>query len=148
MITIGREKWSECINELMPLCQQVHSLVEQELYGLTLDFDHDLYTQSEQVDQFHCLVMRENGQPIGFHWMVIYPMARFKGHKQAGTDAIFVEPQSRHHSEKLIRFSEQYAKDQHCTTWALATLDPVYREKLWQRKGFKKSETIFIKVIS
>ncbi|WP_162987699.1 GNAT family N-acetyltransferase [Acinetobacter bereziniae] len=147
MITIGRERWADCINEIMPLCQMVHDLVERDLYGLDLNFDDELYIQSESLGDFHCLVMRENGQPIGFHWLVTYKLARFKGKKQAGTDAIFVHPNHRQHSMKLINFSEQYAKDKGCDTWAIATLDPEYRGLLWERKGFKKSETIFIKVM-
>ncbi|WP_171496547.1 GNAT family N-acetyltransferase [Acinetobacter nosocomialis] len=147
MITVRREKWIDCIDQIMPLCQMVHDLVEKELYGLPLDFDSDLYQESEDLDQFHCLVMRKNGHPIGFHWMVMYQLARFKGKKQAGTDAIFVHPEHRQHSMKLIEFSEQYAKKHGCMTWAIATLDPEYRGTLWERKGFKKAETIFIKVM-
>lgn len=147
MIEIRREKWSECIDEIMPLCQMVHELVEKDLYGLALNFDADLYKHSEDADQFHCLVMRKDGKPIGFHWLVMYPLTRFKDVVQAGTDAIFVHPENRKHSMKLIQFSEQYAKDHGCLTWAIATLDPEYRGKLWAKKGFKKAETIFIKVM-
>lgn len=148
MITVRREKWIDCIDQIMPLCQMVHELVEKDLYGLTLDFDIDLYQESESLNDFHCIVMRENGVPIGFHWMVMYKLARFKGKKQAGTDAIFVHPDHRQHSMKLIEFSENYAKQHGCTSWAIATLDPEYRGLLWERKGFKKAESIFIKVMS
>lgn len=147
MLTIHRERWSDCIAQIRHLCEMVHEIVEKELYGLPLDFDSDLYQRSEDEDQFHCLVMRKNGIPIGFHWMVMYPMARFKGYKQAGTDAIFVHPNYRKYSQKLIQFSEKYAQDNGCIAWAIATLDPEYRGVLWERKGFKKAETIFIKVI-
>lgn len=79
MITVRREKWIDCIDQIMPLCQMVHDLVEKDIYGIPLDFDATLYQQSEDFDEFHCLVMRENGRPIGFHWMVMYQLARFKG---------------------------------------------------------------------
>ena len=148
MISIQREKWIDCIDQIMPLCQMVHEIVEQNLYAMPLDFDTELYEQSEQCDQFHCIVMRNNGKPIGFHWMVVYPLARFKGHKQAGTDAIFVHPDFRYFSKKLIDFSEQYAIEHGCSTWALATLDPVYRGDMWQKRGFQKAETIFIKKVT
>lgn len=147
MITIQREKWIDCIDELMPLCHAVHSLVEKDLYGLELDFDVDLYQELDDSDVFHCIVIREDGKPIGFHWIVITPLLRFNGYSQAGTDAIYVHPDHRKHSMKLIQYSENYIKSIGCKTWALATLDPEYRGDMWQRKGFKKSETNFIKVL-
>ena len=90
MITIDREKWADCIDELMPLCEQVFSLVEADITGLPLDFDRDTYNELDNNDLLHCLVMRDSGTPIGFHWVVISPMARHKGYNQAHTDAIFV----------------------------------------------------------
>lgn len=147
MITVMREHWADCIDEIMPMCQQVHNISERDIYGMPLDFDADLYQESEEADVFHCLVMRKNGKPIGFHWVVMYPLPRFKGCKQAVSDAIFVEPSQRIHAKKLIEYSENYIKNNGCKTWALSTLDPEYRGDMWMKKGFKKSETIFIKVM-
>ena len=147
MITVEREKWAECIDELMPLCIEVHNIDEQKTYGLELDFDSDLYTQSEKNGQFHCLVMRKDGAPIGFHWITMNPLARFKGKWQACTDAIFVKPEYRRHSNFLIKCSEEYIKQLGCFTWALATLDACYRGAMWERKGFEKAETIFMKKV-
>lgn len=145
MIKIKREKFSDCINDIMPMCVDVHKIMGLEIYGLELNFDEQLYQQAEDAEQFHCLVMRKNNIAIGFHWLLICPLARFKGYSQAVTDAIFVKPEHRNQSQKLIAFSEQYAKDRGAHIWGLATLDPVYRGKLWERKGFKKTETIFMK---
>lgn len=147
MITVEREKWIECINELMPLCIEVHNIDEQKTYGLELDFDSDLYIESEKNGQFHCLVMRNDGVPIGFHWITMNPLARFKGKWQACTDAIFVKPEYRRHSNFLIKCSEDYIKQLGCFTWALATLDACYRGAMWERKGFEKAETIFMKKV-
>ena len=147
MITVEREKWIECINELMPLCIEVHNIDEQKTYGLELDFDSDLYIESEKNGQFHCLVMRKDGVPVGFHWITVNPLARFKGKWQACTDAIFVKPEHRRHSNFLIKCSEEYIKKLGCFTWALATLDACYRGAMWERKGFEKAETIFMKKV-
>lgn len=147
MITVEREKWTECIDELMPLCIEAHNIDEQETYGLELDFDSDLYTQSEKSGQFHCLVMRKDGVPVGFHWITVNPLARFKSKWQACTDAIFVKPEYRRHSNFLIKCSEDYIKQLGCFTWALATLDACYRGAMWERKGFEKAETIFMKKV-
>lgn len=108
MITINREKWADCIDELMPLCEQVFSLVEADITGLPLDFDHELYNELDANDLLHCIVMRDGGQPIGFHWVVISAMPRHKGYNQAHTDAIFVSPEHRRHSAKLLHFSQEY----------------------------------------
>lgn len=145
MIKIKRERFIDCIDQIMHLCVQVHEIMGSEVYGLPLDFDIDLYQQAEDAEQFHCLVMRQNGVPIGFHWLLVCPLSRYKGHTQAVTDAIFVEHQYRQYSQKLINFSEQYIKDRNCKVWGLATLDPVYRGKVWERKGFQKAETVFMK---
>lgn len=147
MITVMREHWADCIDELMPLCIEVHNIDEQQTYGLELDFDRDLYIESEEIDQFHCLVMRDNGKPIGFHWITINPLARFKGKTQACTDVIFVLPEHRRYSNLLIQCSEKYIKDAGCFMWGLATLDDCYRGAVWERKGFKKAETIFMKKV-
>ncbi len=147
MITIQREKWIDCIDQIMPMCQQVHNISEHGIYGMPLDFDADLYGESEGAGIFHCLVMRKNGTPIGFHWIVMYDLPRFKGKKQAVSDAIFVEPDQRIHAKKLIKFSESYVKSKGCDFWALSTLEPQYRGGMWQKLGFKKSETVFIKVM-
>ena len=53
MITIDREKWADCIDELMPLCEQVFSLVEADITGLPLDFDRDTYNELDNNDLLH-----------------------------------------------------------------------------------------------
>lgn len=144
MITVAREKWADCIDEIMPLCRRVFELKEAQFTELPLDFDIDLYIESEELGFFHCLVMRQNGKAIGFHWIVISPMARHKGKVHAHTDAIFVDPEYRNHSNKLIDYSEKYIKE-HADFWTLANLDVSDRQSLWQRKGFKPIETILFK---
>lgn len=128
----------------MPLCQQVFDLEEARFTGLPLEFDADQYLQSEQADYFHCLVMRKNDRPIGFHWIVISPMERHKGKTHAHTDAIFVDPEHRKHSQALIEFSEQYIKER-ADFWTLANLGANDRQAMWQRKGFEPIETIMFK---
>lgn len=144
MITIDREKWVDCIDEIMPLCRQVFDLKEAQFTELPLDFDINLYVESEESDFFHCLVMRQNSKAIGFHWIVISPMARHKGKTHAHTDAIFVDPEYRHYSHELLKFSESYIKEK-ADFWTLANLDVNDRQSLWQRKGFKPIETILFK---
>ena len=144
MITIQREKWIDCIDELVPLCQQVFELEEAQFTGLELDFDIDLFNHCEQLDSFHCLVMRKDGKAIGFHWIFITPMLRHKGVIQAHTDAIFVDPDNRQYSLKLLQFSEQYIKER-AQFWTLANLASSDRKTMWQRKGFDPIETIMFK---
>lgn len=147
MLTVRREKFLDCIDQIMPLCIEVHNIVEKDVIPLLLDLDLELYDQSEKAGQFHCLVMRLNSQPIGFHWITYNPMPRFKGHWQAVTDAIYVQPEHRKHSEFLIKCSGDYIKQLKATMWAVATLDPVHRGKVWERKGFIKAETAYMKVV-
>nr|WP_216078136.1 GNAT family N-acetyltransferase [Acinetobacter sp. Ac_5812] len=128
----------------MPLCLQVFDLEEAKFTGLQLDFDTDMYIESEEFGFFHCLVMREDGRPIGFHWIVISPMPRHKGKNHAHTDAIFVDPEHRIHSKRLLEFSEQYIKTR-ADFWTLANLRAEDRKPMWERKGFKPIETIMFK---
>lgn len=144
MITVKREKWADCIDEIMPMCQQVFELKEAQFTELPLDFDTKLYVESEESNFFHCLVMRKEGVPIGFHWIVISPMARHKGKIHAHTDAIFVDIKHRQYSHELLKFSELYIKDK-ADFWTLANLDVSDRHAVWQRKGFKQVETIMLK---
>lgn len=144
MIMIQREKWIDCIDELMPLCQQVFELEESKFTGLKLDFDTEMYIESEESNYFHCLVMRKKGKPIGFHWIVISPMPRHKGKTHAHTDAIFVDPNHRNCSAKLLQFSEQYIKER-AQFWTLANLATNDRQAMWQRKSFQPIETIMFK---
>ena len=144
MITIQREKWIDCIDQIMPLCQQVFDLEEAKFTGLPLEFDSDMYIESEESNYFHCLVMRKNGKPIGFHWIVISPMPRHKGKTHAHTDAIFVDPNHRNCSAKLLQFSEQYIKER-AQFWTLANLATNDRQAMWQRKSFQPIETIMFK---
>ena len=144
MITIQREKWIDCIGELMPLCQQVFELEEARFTGLPLEFDTEMYIESEESNYFHCLVLRKNGKPIGFHWIVISPMPRHKGKTHAHTDAIFVDPNHRNCSAKLLQFSEQYIKER-AQFWTLANLATNDRQAMWQRKSFQPIETIMFK---
>lgn len=144
MISIKCEPWLQCIDQIMPLCQQVFALEEAQFTELPLDFDADLYQESEEAGFFHCLVMRKNGKAIGFHWIVISPMARHKGKTHAHTDAIFVDSEHRQYSLELLNFSEQYIKEK-ADFWTLANLAKNDRSKMWQRKGFKQIETIMLK---
>lgn len=144
MITVMREKWVDCIDQIMHLCQQVFDLEEAKFTGLPLEFDTDLYQQSEDADIFHCLVLRKNGHPIGFHWVVISPMPRHKGKTHAHTDAIYVDHEYRQYSKELLEFSEKYIKAR-ADFWTLANLAVNDRQALWQRKGFKPIETIMFK---
>ena len=144
MITIQREKWIDCIDELMPLCQQVFELEESKFTGLKLEFDGGMYQELEDADFFHCLVMRKGGEVVGFHWLVISPMMRHKSMNHAHTDAIFVDPNHRNCSAKLLQFSEQYIKER-AQFWTLANLAASDRQAMWQRKGFQPIETIMFK---
>lgn len=144
MITIQREKWIDCIDQIMPLCQQVFELEESKFTGLKLEFDTDMYIESEESNYFHCLVMRKNGKPIGFHWIVISPMPRHKGKTHAHTDAIFVDPNHRNCSAKLLQFSEQYIKER-AQFWTLANLATNNCQAMWQRNSFQPIETIMFK---
>ena len=144
MITIDREKWADCFDELLPMFQQVFELVEAEITGLPLDFDHDTYNELDSNDLLHCLVMRDGGIAIGFHLVVISAMPRHKGHNQAHTDAIFVLPEHRRHSTKLLYFSQEYIA-QKASFWTLANLDPNDRALMWYKKGFVPIETIMFK---
>ena len=144
MITIDREKWADCINELMPLCEQVFALEEARFTGLKLDFDTEMYHAVERCGRFHCLVMREKGKAIGFHWLFTTPMMRHKGYVQAHTDAIFVLPEHRRHSSKLLHFSQEYIQTR-ASFWTLANLDPNDRALMWYKKGFVPIETIMFK---
>lgn len=144
MITIQREKWIDCIDQIMPLCQQVFDLEEATFTALPLEFDTDMYIESEESNYFHCLVMRKNGKPIGFHWIVISPMPRHKGKTHAHTDAIFVDPNHRNCSAKLLQFSEQYIKER-AQFWTLANLATNDRQAMWQRNSFQPIETIMFK---
>ena len=144
MITIDREKWADCIDELMPLCEQVFALEEARFTGLKLDFDTEMYHAVERCDRFHCLVMRENGKAIGYHWLFTTPMMRHKGYVHAHTDAIFVLPEHRRHSTKLLHFSQEYIQTL-ASFWTLANLDPNDRALMWYKKGFVPIETIMFK---
>lgn len=144
MITIDREKWADCFDELMSMFQQVFELVEAQITGLPLDFDHEIYRELDDNDLLHCLVMRDGGIAIGFHLVIISAMPRHKGHNQAHTDAIFVLPQHRRHSTKLLHFSQEYIA-QKASFWTLANLDPNDRALMWYKKGFVPIETIMFK---
>lgn len=144
MISISRENWADCIDQIMSLCQQVFDLEEAQFTGLKLVFDVDQYIDAEKAGYFHCLVMRKNNKPIGFHWIVITPMPRHKGKFHAHTDAIFVDPEYRKYSNQLLSFSEQYIKEK-ADFWTLANLSANDRQAMWQRKGFKPIETIMFK---
>lgn len=144
MITISRERYDACIDELMPLCEQVFNLVEAGITGLPLDMDHDVYASLDDNDNLHCLIMRLNGKAVGMHWVVISPMARHKGHNQAHTDVIFVLPEYRKYSNNLIEYSQNYIRER-ASFWTLANLAPNDVATMWQRKGFIPIETIMFK---
>lgn len=144
MITIDREKWADCFDELLPMFEAVFALVEAGMTGLPLDFDHDIYRELDDNDLLHCLVMRDGGIAIGFHLVVISAMPRHKGHNQAHTDAIFVSPEHRRHSTKLLHFSQEYIQTR-ASFWTLANLDPNDRALMWYKKGFTPIETIMFK---
>lgn len=144
MIKIKREKWIDCIDEIMPMCKAVFNLEEAYFTGLDLDFDAGLYKTAEDSEQFHCLVMRKNGKAIGFHWLLISPMPRHKGKYHAHTDAIFVQPEERQYSHHLINYSEQYIQSK-VNFWTLANISSKNNLKLWQRRGFQAIETIMLK---
>ena len=144
MITIQRERWIDCIDQIMPMCIEVFNLEEARFTGLPLEFDADIYQQADELDFFHCLVMRKNGKPIGFHWIGITPMARHKGKVHAHTDAIFVDPKHRKHSAKMLAYSEEYIQSK-ADFWTLANLAANDRHAMWQRKGFQSIETIMFK---
>lgn len=144
MISISRERWSDCIDQLMPLCLQVFALEELKFTGLPLEFDAELYQQAEDADYFHCLVMRKNNKAIGFHWIAISPMERHKGKTHAHTDAIFVAIECRQYSKELLDYSEKYIKER-ADFWTLANLNANDRQVMWQRKGFQPIETIMFK---
>lgn len=144
MITVRREKWIDCIDQIMPLCQQVFELEEAKFTGIQLDFDADMYLESESSGFFHCLVMRKEGIPIGFHWIVISPMPRHRGKNHAHTDAIYVDPEHRNNSKILLEYSEQYIKEK-ADFWTLANLPSNDSHEMWQRNGFNPIETIMFK---
>ena len=146
MITIQREKWGDCIGELMPLCQAAFDLGEHKKVGFELDLDAELYQQMCDANILHCLVMRKGDVPIGMHWVYITPTPRHKGKVMAQTDVIYVLPEYRNNSIRLINWSEQYIKNL-ADMWILSNRPYSDREKLWAKKGFGLIETVMIKRI-
>ncbi|WP_180072216.1 GNAT family N-acetyltransferase [Acinetobacter sp. YH12200] len=146
MITIQREKWADCIDEIMPMCQQAFDLGENAMVGLPLDLDSDLYRMMDDADVMHCLIMRKNKKPIGLHWVFITATPRHKGRVVAQTDVIFVDQEYRKHSMLLINYSENYIK-KYADLWVMSVRDYADRAKLWRRKGFKKIEQVMMRVI-
>lgn len=144
MITIQREKWIDCIDELMPLCRAAFDLGEHKTVGFELDLDAELYQQMCDADILHCLVMRNGDEPIGMHWLYITPTPRHKGKVMAQTDVIYVLPEHRNSSIRLINWSEQYIKNL-ADMWILSNRPYSDREKLWAKKGFGLIETVMIK---
>lgn len=147
MITVRRERFLDCIDQIMPLAISAHELVEKDLLGFPLELDFELYDESEKIGQFHCLVLRVDHIVVGFHWITLNPLARFKGKYQAATDAIYISPEYRTHSAYFLSCSQEYIEKIGADTWAIATLDPEYRGDMWLKNGFSKSETVFIKRI-
>lgn len=146
MITVQRERWIDCIDQIMPLCHQVFAIEEAKFTGLPLDLDLDTYEALDNTDYLHCLVMRNNGHAVGFHWIMIDTMLRHKGRHHAHTDAIYVHPEHRRHSHVLIDYSEKYIS-QRADFWTLANLAASDRAIVWQRKGFIPIETIMFKKV-
>ena len=73
MITINREKWADCIDELMPLCEQVFALVEAKITSLPLDFDHELYNELDANDYCIVLSCAMVGSPLAFIGWLFQP---------------------------------------------------------------------------
>lgn len=146
MLTVRREKFLDCIDQIMPLCQAAFSLGESSATKLQLDLDFDLYGQMEAADILHCLIARLDGKPIGIHWIYITPTPRHKGKLMAQTDVIYVDPNYRNHSMQIIQQSNDYIKSR-ADLWLMANRDYANRSKLWQRKGFEHIENIMIKVM-
>lgn len=144
MITIQREKWIDCIDELMPLCHAAFDLGEHKMVGFELDFDTELCQQMCEADILHSLVMRKDGEPIGMHWIYVTPAPRHKGRVMAQTDVIYVKEEHRNNSLRLINWSEQYIKNL-ADMWILSNRPYSDREKLWAKKGFGLIETVMIK---
>jgi hypothetical protein len=144
MIAIQREKWIDCIDELMPLCHAAFDLGEHKKVGFELDLDAELYQQMCDANILHCLVMRKGDVPIGMHWIYITPTPRHKGKVMAQTDVIYVLPEHRNSSIRLINWSEQYIKNL-ADMWILSNRPYSDRGKLWARKGFGLIETVMIK---
>ncbi|WP_168416474.1 GNAT family protein [Acinetobacter indicus] len=146
MITVQREKWIDCIDQIMPMCQQAFDLGENEMTGLRLDLDFDLYQKMDDADIMHCLVMRKSNKPIGIHWIFVTATPRHKGKVVAQTDVIFVDEHYRNHSLKLISYSENYIKE-YADIWLMSVRDYADRSKLWQKKGFKQIEQVMMRIV-
>lgn len=145
MITIQRERFIDCIDQVMSLCVSAQAL-EASATGLELDLDLDLFQQFDELDVLHCLTMRKDGKPIGIHWIYITATPRHKGKILAHTDVIYVDPEHRQHSMKLIDASQSYIAER-ADMWLMASRDYADRSKLWQRKGFNFIENIYLKVV-
>lgn len=144
MIVIQRERWIDCINQVMHLCDGAFELGEKQIVGIPLDLDFDLYQQMDEADILHCLIMRKNGEPIGMHWVYVSATPRHKGKVMAHTDVIYVMPEHRRNSLDLINFSNDYIGNV-ADLWVISNRGYRDCEKLWQRKGFEKIETVMIK---
>lgn len=146
MIVIQRERWKDCINQVMHLCNEAFELGEKQIVGLDLELDFDLYQQMDEADILHCLIMRKNGQPIGMHWVYVSATPRHKDKVMAQTDVIYVMPEHRRNSNDLISFSNDYI-GKVADIWLISNRG--YRDcsKLWHRKGFEEIETVMIKRI-
>lgn len=110
MITFQEEKFSDCIDEGLPLLKNHYKEVALNQDEIPLDIDFDGYLMLESLGKLFVLTVRDEGKLIGYHSVILSHSLHYRSTLFGDTDIFYVSPDHRGGRLGLRLFKESEAR--------------------------------------
>ena len=139
----------EDIPQIIDLAKKFHAVSGYDCLEFDCDTVGRLALQS--IDQGLCAAAEVDGKIVGFLAGMQFP-ALLNANIMVGAEvAWWVEPEYRNKpiGVKLLKYSEQQAKDKKLKFWSMMCLEQLNAdglESIYERMGYKKSERTYMRI--
>lgn len=136
-------------SEVLPLIEGHYSEVYPARDTFDLEMDWDTYYSLEGLNLLKIFTARDQGNLIGYLWVVIAPNLHSKGHFIPSEDGLYVSPEYRGLTvaRRLIQFTEKCLKEDGYKIFCMTGTVEKPIDKFVERMGYNKIETRFKKVL-
>ena len=149
MIEFEIAPYSVLREEIKPLIIDHWQEIALDKETVKLDPDWDEYDRLAEAGQLHLLTARENGVLVGYYVGIVKPHLHYKNSLMAFNDVLYIKPTHRQGMTgvRLFKEIERTLKERGVEKMFMNTKEHHNFGVILERLGYRKTETIYTKVI-
>lgn len=149
MIKYELAEWEQFKEEVKPLLPLHWEEIALDKTTVPLDPDWDEYDSLAAKGRLHLLTVRNDGELVGYYVGIVRPHLHYKSTLMAFNDVMYIKPAYRQGmvGVKIFKEIERTLKERGVEKMFMNTKEHHNFGVILERLGYRKTETIYTKVI-